>query len=72
MARVVGGIGASHAPSMEHIYDAGEEVRESEEWQPLFGPFKDVASWLEELRPDRLVRASRPSAALPSQPIRDV
>jgi protocatechuate 4,5-dioxygenase beta chain len=55
MARVVGGIGASHAPSMEHIYDAGEEVRESEEWQPLFGPFKEVASWLEELRPDRLV-----------------
>ena len=43
MARVVGGIGASHAPSMEHIYDAGEEVRESDEWQPLFGPFKDVA-----------------------------
>src|SRR5438067_7298610 len=55
MARVIGGIGASHAPSMEHIYDAGEEVRGSDEWQPLFGPFKDVASWLEELRPDRLV-----------------
>jgi protocatechuate 4,5-dioxygenase, beta chain len=55
MARVVGGIGASHAPSMEHIYDAGEEVQESDEWQPLFGPFKEVASWLDELRPDRLV-----------------
>jgi protocatechuate 4,5-dioxygenase beta chain len=55
MARVIGGIGASHAPSMEHIYDAGEEVRESDEWQPLFGPFKDVAAWLEELKPDRLV-----------------
>jgi len=47
MARVIGGIGASHAPSMEHIYDAGEEVRESDEWQPLFGPFKEVAAWLE-------------------------
>ena len=55
MARVIGGIGASHAPSMEHIYDAGEEVRESDEWQPLFGPFKDVAAWLDELKPDRLV-----------------
>ena len=55
MARVIGGIGASHAPSMEHIYDAGEEVRESDEWQPLFGPFKEVAAWLEELKPDRLV-----------------
>jgi len=55
MARVVGGIGASHAPSMEHIYDAGEEVRRSSEWEPLFGPFQQVAEWLEQLRPDRLV-----------------
>ena len=55
MARVIGGIGASHAPSMEHVYDAGDEVREGEEWQPLFGPFQEVAKWLEELRPDRLV-----------------
>ena len=55
MARIVGGIGASHAPSMEHVYDAGDEVRLSDEWQPLFGPFQQVARWLEELRPDRLV-----------------
>jgi protocatechuate 4,5-dioxygenase beta chain len=55
MAEIVGGIGASHAPSMEHVYDAGSDVRESDEWQPLFGPFKEVASWLEELKPDRLV-----------------
>ena len=33
MARVIGGIGASHAPSMEHIYDAGDEVRRSYEWE---------------------------------------
>jgi protocatechuate 4,5-dioxygenase beta chain len=55
MARIVGGIGASHAPSMEHVYDAGEEVRLSEEWQPLFGPFQEVARWLEEAPPDRLI-----------------
>jgi protocatechuate 4,5-dioxygenase, beta chain len=55
MARVIGGIGASHAPSMEHVYDAGDEVRGGEEWQPLFGPFQEVAKWLEELKPDRLV-----------------
>src|SRR5438045_4954685 len=55
MARVIGGIGASHAPSMESIYDAGEEVRRSSEWEPLFGPFEQVASWLEQLKPDRLV-----------------
>jgi protocatechuate 4,5-dioxygenase beta chain len=55
VANIVGGIGASHAPSMEHVYDAGEEVRLSDEWQPLFGPFKQVAKWLEEIQPDRLV-----------------
>jgi len=55
MARIVGGIGASHAPSMEHVYDAGEGVRGSDEWQPLFGPFSEVAQWLEGLRPDRLI-----------------
>jgi protocatechuate 4,5-dioxygenase, beta chain len=55
MARIIGGIGASHAPSMEHVYDAGAEVRLSDEWQPLFGPFQDVAKWLEEARPDRLI-----------------
>ena len=55
MARIIGGIGASHAPSMEHVYDAGEDVRLSEEWQPLFGPFRDVARWLETIRPDRLL-----------------
>src|ERR687885_132413 len=55
MARVIGGIGASHAPSMEHVYDAGENTRLSEEWRPLFGPFEDVARWLDEIRPDRLV-----------------
>jgi aromatic ring-opening dioxygenase catalytic subunit (LigB family) len=40
---------------MEHVYDAGSDVRESEEWQPLFGPFQEVAGWLEQLRPDRLI-----------------
>lgn len=55
MARIVGGIGASHAPSMEHVYDAGDGVRRGDEWEPLFGPFEQVSKWLEELRPDRLV-----------------
>jgi protocatechuate 4,5-dioxygenase beta chain len=55
MARVIGGIGASHAPSMEHVYDAGSEVRGSAEWEPLFGPFEEVSRWLAELAPDRLL-----------------
>jgi len=40
---------------MEHVYDAGEETRRNEEWEPLFGPFQEVSDWLGELRPDRLV-----------------
>src|SRR5215212_518957 len=40
---------------MEHVYDKGDEVRRNEEWEPLFGPFEQVAKWLEELRPDRLL-----------------
>ena len=55
MARVIGGLGASHAPSMEQVYDSGEGVRLSDEWKPLFGPFQQAAKWLEEIRPDRLV-----------------
>jgi protocatechuate 4,5-dioxygenase, beta chain len=55
MARIIGGIGASHAPSMEHVYDAGAEVRGSDEWAPLFGPFEKVSEWLAEIKPDRLV-----------------
>src|SRR4051812_11072555 len=55
MARGVGGIGAAPPPSLEHIYDAGEDVRRNQEWEPLFGPFEEVSKWLEELRPDRLV-----------------
>src|SRR5919199_5016663 len=55
MARIIGGIGASHAPSMEHVYDKGDEVRRNAEWEPLFGPFEQVSKWLEELDPDRLL-----------------
>ena len=40
---------------MEHVYDAGAEVRESDEWAPLFGPFQEVSEWLGSVRPDRLV-----------------
>jgi protocatechuate 4,5-dioxygenase, beta chain len=55
MASIVGGIGASHAPSMEHAFDAGAEVFGSAEWAPLFGPFAEAGRWLDELDPDCLV-----------------
>ena len=53
MARIVGGIGASHAPSMEHAFDAG--ATETEEWKPLFGAFREVGEWLDRVGADRLV-----------------
>jgi aromatic ring-opening dioxygenase catalytic subunit (LigB family) len=40
---------------MEHVYDAGEDTRRNDEWEPLFGPFAEVSQWLSELKPDRLV-----------------
>jgi hypothetical protein len=52
MARVLGGIGASHAPSMEHVYDRGHAA--TEEWRPLFGAFEEVHQWLARIRPDVL------------------
>ena len=56
MARIIGGIGASHAPSMEHVYDAGAEARESDEWAAALRAVPGgVASGSSELRPDRLV-----------------
>ncbi len=53
MARIIGGIGSSHAPSMEHAYDAGQAG--SDEWRPLFGAFEQVARWFEQVQPDRLI-----------------
>ena len=54
MARVLGGIGASHAPSMEHVYDAGRgrERRVA----PTVRAFDEVRKWLEGIRPDVPVR----------------
>ena len=52
MARVLGGIGASHAPSMEQVYDRGDT--QTDEWRPLFGPFDEIREWLRRIRPDVL------------------
>jgi aromatic ring-opening dioxygenase catalytic subunit (LigB family) len=40
---------------MEHVYDAGVQKRRSDEWEPLFGPFEEVSSWLADLKADRLL-----------------
>lgn len=53
MARIVGGIGCSHAPSVAVAFDRGHVGRP--EWKPFFDSTGPVKSWLKALAPDTLV-----------------
>ena len=53
MARVVAGIGCSHAPSIAHAYD--HRLTEDPPWRPLFSAFARARQWLLEQNPDALV-----------------
>lgn len=53
MGRIVGGIGASHAPSMAHAYD--HDATEDPVWKPLFEGFEPARQWLAEIAPDVLI-----------------
>ena len=50
MARIVGGIGSSHVPSIGKAYDMGQQ--DEPDWKPLFDAYKPVQRWLAELKPD--------------------
>lgn len=50
MARLIGGIGASHAPSIAHAYDKGEQ--NTPVWRPLFEGFRPARDWLRQAAPD--------------------
>ena len=52
MAKIIGGIGTSHVPTIAMAFDKGK--REDPDWKPLFQGYARVASWLEEKRPDVL------------------
>jgi hypothetical protein len=52
MARIIGGIGTSHVPTIAIAFDKGK--REDPDWKPLFQGYERVARWLEEKRPDVL------------------
>jgi protocatechuate 4,5-dioxygenase beta chain len=52
MARIIGGIGTSHVPTIAMAFDQGK--REDPDWKPLFQGYERVARWLEEKRPDVL------------------
>jgi protocatechuate 4,5-dioxygenase beta chain len=53
MARIVGGIGTSHVPTIGVAYDKGKQ--EDPAWKPLFDGYKPVAAWLAEKEVDTLV-----------------
>jgi hypothetical protein len=53
MAKIVGGIGTSHVPTIGLAYD---KKRQSDPaWMPLFENYKPVAKWLDEQKPDVLL-----------------
>jgi gallate dioxygenase len=53
MARIIGGIAASHTPTIGFAYDRNK--RDDPVWAPIFENFAPLAAWLAEKRPDVLV-----------------
>jgi hypothetical protein len=53
MARIIGGIGTSHVPTIGLAYDKGKQ--QDPAWAPLFRGYEPVAAWLAEHKPDVLV-----------------
>ena len=53
MAKIIGGIGTSHVPTIGVAYDKGRQNEPA--WAPLFDGYKPVAAWLEEQKADVLV-----------------
>ena len=50
MARIVGGIGLSHVPSVGPVVDRGRQNDPA--WKPLFDAYVPVRDWLSRLKPD--------------------
>jgi protocatechuate 4,5-dioxygenase, beta chain len=55
MARLIGGIGISHSPSMGGEYDKGMRQGFDPDWQGWYDGTRPVKDWLTEAAPDRLV-----------------
>jgi hypothetical protein len=53
MARIIGGIGSSHAPSMAQAWDKGQQADAL--WAPLFEGYVPVKRWLEAQHPDLMI-----------------
>ncbi|HEX3743865.1 MAG TPA: gallate dioxygenase [Bryobacteraceae bacterium] len=53
MARIIGGIGSSHSPTIGFALDHGKQNDPA--WAPIFQAYKPVEDWLERKRPDTIV-----------------
>jgi protocatechuate 4,5-dioxygenase beta chain len=52
LARIIGGIGTSHVPTIAMAFDRGKQ--EDPDWKPLFKGYAPVARWLADKKPDVL------------------
>ncbi len=52
MARIIGGIAASHTPTIGFAFD--KDKRNDPAWAPIFEAFAPVRSWIETRKPDAL------------------
>jgi gallate dioxygenase len=50
MARIIGGIGTSHTPTIGFALDAGKQ--EDPAWAPIFAAYAPLKAWLAEKKPD--------------------
>jgi gallate dioxygenase len=53
MARIIGGIGTSHVPTIGAAFDRGKH--EDPDWKPLFQQYEPLTAWLAEKQPDVIV-----------------
>ncbi len=53
MARIIGGVAASHTPTIGFAYDAHKQ--DDEAWAPIFRSFEPVRDWFRREHPDAIV-----------------
>jgi gallate dioxygenase len=53
MAKIIGGVGASHTPTIGFAYDTNKQSDPA--WAPIFESFKPVREWFAQKRPDAIV-----------------
>ncbi len=53
MARIIGGVAASHTPTIGFAYD--QHKQDDPSWAPIFKAFEPVEDWFKEKKPDAVV-----------------